>query len=109
MNLFKLLNAYPRKLYISGVGYLKVPSNFGESAQKTKKINPNGKLELIHGSRQFLSKSTLKITPSVGDFYFFPNYMMHTVYPFSGSDEERRSISFNAKVDAGIANVYGSQ
>ena len=55
----------------------------------------------------FLCNSTLKITPKVGDFYFFPNYMMHTVYPFSGNDEERRSISFNAKVDEGIHNVYG--
>ena len=24
---------------------------------------------------------------------------MHTVYPFSGTDEERRSVSFNAKID----------
>ena len=95
--------------HVSGVGYLKVPNSFGETTQKTKKTNSNGKLELIHGSRQFLSNSTLKITPSVGDFYFFPNYMMHTVYPFSGTDEERRSISFNAELDAGNINVYGSQ
>ena len=54
-----------------------------------------------------ISNSTLKITPSVGDFYFFPNYMMHTVYPFSGTDEERRSISFNAEVDSSVSNVYG--
>ena len=94
--------------HVSGVGYLKVPNSLGDLSQKTKKYNPNGKLELIHGSRQFLCNSTLKITPRVGDFYFFPNYMMHTVYPFTGTDEERRSISFNAEVDSSVSNVYGS-
>ena len=93
--------------HVSGVGYLKVPNSFGETTQKTKKTNSNGKLELIHGSRQFLSNSTLKITPSVGDFYFFPNYMMHTVFPFKDSNEERRSISFNAAINEEIYNVYG--
>ena len=33
--------------------------------------------------------------PEVGDLFIFPSYMMHTVYPFF-SDEERRSVSFNA-------------
>jgi len=56
----------------------------------------------------FLSPSTLDIVPSVGDFYFFPNYLMHTVFPFKDSNEERRSISFNAKIDEEIYNVYGS-
>tara|TARA_Y100000816_G_scaffold276108_1_gene244956 strand:- start:565 stop:1194 length:630 start_codon:yes stop_codon:yes gene_type:complete len=89
--------------HVSGVGYLKVPKNFGSMPNKTK--NPNGKLELIHGSRQFLSNSTFSITPEVGDFYFFPNYMMHTVYPFTDTDEERRSVSFNANVDEKIYNA----
>ena len=55
----------------------------------------------------FMSPSTVNLTPSVGDFYFFPNYLMHTVFPFKNSDEERRSISFNAKIDDEIYNVYG--
>ena len=93
--------------HISGVGYLKVPSNLGETTQKSKKINFNGNLELIHGSKMFLCNSTFNITPKVGDFYFFPNYMMHSVYPFSNSNDERRSISFNAKIDDEIYNVYG--
>ena len=89
----------------SGVGYLKVPNTLGKSLQKNKKINPNGQLQLIHGSKQFLSESTIDIVPKVGDFYFFPNYLMHTVYPFKDSDEERRSISFNAMIDLEIFNV----
>ena len=47
------------------------------------------------------------ITPKVGDFYFFPHYLMHLVYPFSGTEDERRSISFNATVDQKVFNVFG--
>ena len=85
--------------HISGVGYLKVPENLGSTIQENKKQNTNGVLELIHGSRMFLNNSTFRINPKIGDFYFFPNYLMHTVYPFSNTKEERRSISFNAKID----------
>ena len=94
--------------HISGVGYLKVPKSFGEPIQKgNKRENSNGHLELIHGTKMFLSDSIIKFKPEVGNFYFFPNYMMHTVYPFTGTDEERRSISFNARIDADVYNVYG--
>ena len=95
--------------HISGVGYLKVPKTFGKSPQpESKKNNNNGKIELIHGSRQFLSDSSFVISPEVGYFYFFPHYMMHTVYPFNGTDEERRSISFNATIDEKSFYVYGN-
>ena len=43
--------------------------------------------------------------PEVGHFYLFPNYLMHTVYPFN-EEGERRSISFNAKIDSEIYDVY---
>jgi hypothetical protein len=92
--------------HLSGVGYLKVPEKLGDYKQKTKTNNQNGKLSLIHGSKMFLSDSTFNIVPKVGDFYFFPNYLMHTVYPFSNTNEERRSISFNAFIDENIYNVY---
>ena len=83
---------------ISGVGYLKVPSYLGNTSQPDKKTNENGKLQLIFGSPNLFSKSTYLVKPEIGDFYLFPNYLMHTVYPFSGTDDERRSVSFNAKV-----------
>ena len=93
--------------HVSGVGYLKVPKNLGKPIQnENKKQNFNGHIELVHGTKMFLSNSKLSIKPEVGNFYFFPNYMMHTVYPFADSDEERRSISFNAYIDEGIYNVY---
>ena len=48
------------------------------------------------------------IKPKVGDFYFFPHYLMHAVYPFQGTNEERRSISFNALIDNEIYDVYNA-
>ena len=94
--------------HISGAGFLKVPSTFGKHTQNKKEIKyKGGNLQLIHGSRMFLCKSTLNIVPAVGDFYFFPNYLMHTVFPFKDTNEERRSISFNAIIDEDIYNVYG--
>ena len=92
---------------MSGVGYLKVPKSLGKNQQDDKQDNTNGKLELIHGTKMFLSNSTIRLKPKVGDFYFFPNYLMHNVYPFSESEEERRSISFNAEIDSKIYDVYG--
>jgi len=91
--------------HISGAGFLKVPSTFGKTFQKDKK-NFNGNLSLIHGQRAFMSDAQYKITPEVGNFYIFPHYLMHTVYPFKDTDEERRSISFNAVVDEKIFDVH---
>ena len=89
--------------HISGVGYLKVPKSFGNVSEK-KKINDKGRLTFIHGSVNLFSKATYVIKPEVGDFYLFPNYLLHTVYPFTDTDEERRSISFNAQLDKNSAN-----
>ena len=94
--------------HISGAGFLKVPSTLGKHSQnKEEIIYRGGNLQLIHGSRMFLCHSTLDLVPEVGDFYFFPNYLMHTVFPFKNTNEERRSISFNANIDEEIYNVYG--
>ena len=94
--------------HISGAGFLKVPSNFGSFTQeKNEKNYRGGYLQLIHGAQMFLCKSTMNILPKVGDFYFFPNYLMHAVFPFKNNDEERRSISFNANIDNEVYNAYG--
>jgi hypothetical protein len=94
--------------HISGAGFLKVPKTFGEYSNKKKKLENyrGGNLTFIHGQKHFLSNSILSVKPQVGDFYLFPNYLMHTVYPFKGTDDERRSISFNADIDEEIYNVY---
>ena len=91
--------------HISGVGYLKVPKYLGSTIQENKNINGNGKLELVDGSKKLFCKPIYTVTPKVGEFYLFPNYMMHTVYPFSDTDEERRSVSFNARIDNESASI----
>ena len=91
--------------HISGAGFLKLPTTFGKTFQKEKK-NLNGRLVLIHGSRSFMSDSKYEIVPEVGDFYIFPHYLMHAVYPFKDTNEERRSISFNAVVDEKSFDVF---
>ena len=53
----------------------------------------------IEPMQNLFSEPTLTIKPEVGDFYMFPNYLLHAVYPFYESDDERRSVSFNAKLD----------
>jgi hypothetical protein len=94
--------------HISGAGFLKVPETLGKHVQeKQNREYRGGNLQLIHGSRMFLCHSTMNIVPKVGDFYFFPNYLMHTVFPFKNTKDERRSISFNAYIDNDIYNVYG--
>ena len=87
---------------ISGVGYLKVPK-FGNS--KKLNLKTNGTIDFINGSKIFLSESIYNHSPKVGDVLLFPNYLMHTAYPFS-TKGERRSFSFNAEIDKEIANIF---
>jgi uncharacterized protein (TIGR02466 family) len=83
---------------LSGVGYLKIPKNMNQNKTvKNKKIKTNGTIDFINGQRSFLSKSIYNLNPKVGDLVLFPNYLMHTAYPFN-IDAERRSFSFNVKI-----------
>jgi len=82
---------------VSGVCYLLLPKDFGEKSQDAKRNNPNGCIALSHGSEQFISPAIRLIKPTIGKFIFFPNYLLHTVYPFKG-EGERRSFSFNADI-----------
>ena len=83
---------------LSGVGYLKVPKNMTQNNKvKNKPVKTNGTIDFINGQKNFLSKSIYNLIPKVGDLMIFPNYLMHTTYPFN-VDGERRSFSFNAKI-----------
>ena len=64
---------------------------------KNKTIKTNGTIDFINGQKNFLSKSIYNLNPKVGDLVLFPNYLMHTVYPFN-IDAERISFSFNVKI-----------
>ena len=90
--------------HISGAGYLKLPNNFGASKQEKDK-NAHGRISFTHGTRQFLSLSTITRKPEIGKIYLFPNYLMHSVYPFYG-EGERRSISFNANINDDVYDIY---
>ena len=81
---------------ISGVCYTMLPKDFGKSPQD-KGTNFNGQIQLAHGANIFNCKALELIKPEVGKFILFPNYMLHTVYPFYGPGE-RRSFSFNADI-----------
>ena len=83
---------------LSGVGYLKIPKNMNDNKMvKNKKIKTNGTIDFINGQKSFLSTSIYNLNPKVGDLVLFPNYLMHTAYPFN-IDAERRSFSFNVKI-----------
>jgi uncharacterized protein (TIGR02466 family) len=83
---------------LSGVGYLKLPKNMTRNKEvKNKKIRTNGTIDFINGQKNFLSKSIYNVIPKIGEMYIFPNYLMHTAYPFNIGGE-RRSFSFNLKI-----------
>ena len=83
---------------MSGVGYLKLPKNMTKNKLvKNKKIKTNGTIDFINGQKGFLSKSIYNVNPKERDLLIFPNYLMHTAYPFNTTGE-RRSFSFNAKI-----------
>ena len=87
---------------LSGVGYLKIPKDLTKG---NKKLKTNGTIDFIHGSKSFLSNSIYNHIPKVGDLILFPNYLMHTAYPFK-KDGERRSFSFNLEVDKKVSNIF---
>ena len=83
---------------LSGVGYIKLPKSMTKNRfVKNKKTQTNGTIDFVNGQKNFLSKSIFNVIPKIGDLIIFPNYLMHTAYPFNVSGE-RRSFSFNAKI-----------
>ena len=79
---------------LSSVLFLKTPDTYGEEI-----VNPgtpsNGHLEFIGGAQHSLSHSQLRVNPKAGDFFIFPYTLVHLVYPFSGTDQVRRTLSYN--------------
>ena len=87
---------------ISGVGYLKIPKNITKSR---KRLKTNGTIDFVHGSKSFLNNSLFNHNPRVGDLILFPNFLMHTAYPFK-REGERRSFSFNIDIDKKTFDVF---
>ena len=83
---------------LSGVGYLKLPKGMTKNNMiRSKKMKINGTIDFINGQKGFLSKSIYNVVPRIRELIIFPNYLMHTAYPFN-IEGERRSFSFNAKI-----------
>ena len=83
---------------LSGVGYLKLPKGMTNNKMlKNKKIKTNGTIDFINGQKGFLSNSIYNVVPKIKELIIFPNYLMHTAYPFN-IEGERRSFSFNVKI-----------
>ena len=83
---------------LSGVGYLRLPKNMTKNKKvNNKKFNTNGTIDFINGQKAFLNKSLYNVVPKIGDIIIFPNYLMHTAYPFN-EGFERRSFSFNVSL-----------
>ena len=91
---------------LSGVGYLKLPKGMTNNKMvKNKKLKTNGTIDFINGQKGFLSKSIHNVIPKIKDLLIFPNYLMHTAYPFN-IEGERRSFSFNIDIDKKTFDVF---
>ena len=76
---------------LSCVGYLEVPKQIAEPEDDW---SSSGCIEFSYGTPTALNNSNLMFRPQVGDFYIFPGWLNHAVYPFEG-DGRRRSFSMN--------------
>ena len=79
---------------LSGVAFLKVPSGFDEEYKKEDHHATAGCLEFLGSIPNHFARHSYIAKPEVGDFYLFPSWLAHQVYPFRGKGE-RRSMAFN--------------
>ena len=81
-------------LGLSSVLVLKRPSTYGEEYSR-QDIPSNGWLEFSGGQQDPLSVSQLRLDAQVGSLFIFPYTLLHGVYPFNGTEEIRRTLSYN--------------
>ena len=79
---------------LSGVCFLKIPSGFEEEYKKEDHHPTAGCLEFLGSIPNHFARHSYIVKPEVGDFYLFPSWMAHQVYPFRCKGE-RRSMAFN--------------
>ena len=84
-------------LGLSSVLMLKRPSTYGKEFSNPDDPS-NGFLELTGGNQDPLGISNYRVDAQVGDFYVFPYTMLHGVYPFNGTEEVRRTMSYNCNL-----------
>ena len=84
-------------LGLSSVLVLKRPETYGKEYSR-EDTPSNGNLEFNGGQQDPLSISQLRVDAKVGQLYVFPYTLLHGVYPFNGTDEIRRTMSFNCNL-----------
>ena len=112
-------NPPPIAVHFSSVLYLEIPKinnpicnlyKKGKDTNKAaeKEMNMDGKIEFIGGSMPggqtemlLHEKGNLSLTPEVGQFFIWPHYLLHTVYPFI-SNTNRLSVAINFGVNVFI-------
>lgn len=87
------------KYSVSGVLYTKVPSILLCDQPYRKKGSRDGTIDFMYGGQNFLCEAKLSVRPQVGLMLLFPSHLIHTVYPFNGTNEERCCMAFNASLD----------
>ena len=79
---------------LSGVAFLKIPPGFDAEYAKEDHHPTAGCLEVLGSMPNHFARHSYIAKPKVGDFYLFPSWLTHQVYPFR-SEGERRSLAFN--------------
>ena len=83
----------------SCIGYLAVPEGLQELWQnKTMGIN-DGVVQFLYGDMCDGKRGSQIFWPQVGEFYIFPAFLMHTVYPFKCKGSR---ISFSMNIEEPI-------
>ena len=88
---------------ISSLGFLKLPDDIEEYwKEEDKDHSPyGGYTDFRYGTSGLNCINNMKVKPKVGDFYMFPHWLDHQVYPFRSKYKkpdlkgERRSFSLN--------------
>ena len=84
-------------LGLSSVLMLKRPNTYGKEYSR-EDTPSNGRLEFTGGQQDPLSISQNRVDAKVGELYVFPYTLLHGVYPFNGTDEVRRTLSYNCNL-----------
>ena len=84
-------------LGLSSVLMLKKPSTYGKEYSREESPS-NGRLEFTGGQQDPLSIPQNRVDAKVGELYVFPYTLLHGVYPFNGTDEIRRTLSYNCNL-----------
>ena len=82
---------------LSSVLMLKRPRTYGKEYSR-EETPANGMLEFNGGQLNPYSISQNRVDAKVGELYVFPYTLLHGVYPFNGTDEIRRTMSFNCNL-----------